>query len=99
MKEWVEVTYPEIVKRAAKENAEIWWGDETGVRNASNCIKGYSPRGVTPVLPIASHHIGVNMIAAIKNNKDNERKLRYHFYRDYSAAAIQKTKMKFSANL
>jgi len=65
------------VEQAEKENAEIWWLDETGARNASNCIKGYSPRGVTPTLPIASHHIGVNMICAITNKG----KLRYSFYR------------------
>ena len=75
--EWVEVTYPAIVKRAEAENAEIWWLDETGARNASNYIKGYAPKGVTPTLPIASHHIGVNMISAITN----QGKLRYHSYR------------------
>jgi transposase len=77
IKEWVEVTYPAIVKRAMAESAEIWWFDETGARNASNYIKGYAPKGVTPTLPVASHHIGVNMISAITN----QGKLRYHFYR------------------
>ena len=70
------MTYPAIVKRATEENAEIWWFDETGARNANNYIKGYAPKGKTPTLPIASHHIGVNMISAITNKG----KLRYHFY-------------------
>jgi transposase len=74
--EWLEVTYPAIVKRAAEENAEIWWLDETGARNNSNYIKGYAPKGKTPTLPVASVHIGVNMISAITNKG----KLRYHFY-------------------
>jgi len=77
IKEWLEVTYPAIVKRAEEENAEIWWLDETGARNSSNYIRGYAPRGVTPTLPVASVHIGVNMISAITNKG----KLRYHFYR------------------
>ena len=77
VREWLEVTYPAIVELATEENAEIWWFDETGARNASNTIKGYAPCGVTPTLPIASHHIGVNMISAITNKG----KLRYHFYR------------------
>jgi len=77
VKEWVEVTYPDMVKKAAAENAEIWWLDETGARNTSNCIKGYAPKGVTPTLPVASYHIGTNMISAITNAG----KLRYHFYR------------------
>jgi hypothetical protein len=33
VKEWLEVTYPEIVKKAEDEKAEIWWLDETGIRN------------------------------------------------------------------
>ena len=65
------------MKRAAEENAEIWWIDEVGLRNASNYIKGYAPKGETPILPIASAHIGVNMISSITNTG----KLRYHFYR------------------
>lgn len=71
------MTYPAIVERAIEENAEIWWVDQTGARNSSNYIKGYAPRGKTPTLPIASHHIGTNMMCAITN----ENKLRYHFYR------------------
>jgi transposase len=77
VKEWLEVTYPDIVSQAAEEDAEIWWLDETGARNSSNYIKGYAPKGVTPTLPIASHHIGVNMISGMTNGG----KLRYHFYR------------------
>lgn len=76
VKEWLEVTYPAIVSKAAEENAEIWWVDETGARNASNYIKGYAPKGETPTVPVASVHIGVNMISSITNGG----KLRYHFY-------------------
>jgi transposase len=77
LKEWVEVTYPAIVRQAAEENAEIWWLDEVGARNSSNYIKGYAPMGKTPTIPVASAHIGVNMISALTNTG----KLRYHFYR------------------
>jgi len=77
LKEWVEITYPKIVKQATEENAEIWWLDEVGARNASNYIRGYAPCGETPTIPVASAHIGVNMISAISNGGG----LRYHFYR------------------
>ena len=77
LKTWIEVTYPDIVRQAAEENAEIWWLDETGARNTSNYIKGYAPCGQTPIIPVASVHIGVNMISAITNTGG----LRYHFYR------------------
>ena len=69
--------YPEIVRQAVREKAEIWWIDEVGIRNASNYIKGYAPKGKTPIVPVASAHIGVNMISSITNDG----KLRYHFYR------------------
>jgi len=72
------------VKQAAEENAEIWWLDEVGARNASNYIKGYAPRGETPTVPVASAHIGTNMISAITNAG----KLRYHFYRGKLSAGI-----------
>jgi len=76
VKEWLEVTYPEIVRLAAEENAEIWWLDETGVQNTSNYIKGYAPIGVTPVIPVATKYIRVNMVCAITNSG----KLRFNFY-------------------
>jgi transposase len=87
LKEWVEVTYPEIVRLAAKENAEIWWLDEVGVRNSSNYIRGYAPCGKTPTIPVASTHIGVNMISAITIGGS----LRYHFYSSKFNGAIYKS--------
>jgi transposase len=78
IKEWLEITYPSIVEKAKEEDAEIWWLDESGARNESNYVKGYAPRGKTPTLPVASVHIGVNMISSITSTG----KLRYHFYRE-----------------
>jgi transposase len=77
IKEWLEVRYPDIVEKANAENAEIWWLDEVGLQNTSNYVKGYSPRGVTPVVPVATKYIRVNMISAITNKG----KLRFHFYK------------------
>jgi len=74
--EWISVTYPGIAERAKKENAEIYWMDETGIQNTSNYVKGYARKGKTPTLPIATKHIRVNMIAAITN----QGKLSFHFY-------------------
>lgn len=33
VQKWLDEEYPAIQKRAKEENAEIQWGDETGVRN------------------------------------------------------------------
>jgi transposase len=76
VQEWLNNTYPDIVKKSVLEDAEIYWLDEVGVQNTSNYIKGYAPRGKTPTIPVASEHIRVNMISAITNSG----KLRFHFY-------------------
>ncbi len=59
--------YPEIAKRAKAENADIYWGDETGVSNQENYERGFAERGHPPVLPVETKHERVNMISAITN--------------------------------
>ena len=76
VEKWLEEEYPAIKKRAKDEKADIYWGDETGVQNETNYIKGYAPIGETPILPINSQKIRVNMISAITN----QGKLRFMFY-------------------
>jgi transposase len=76
IRKWLDETYPEIARRAKAENAEIYWIDEVGIQNCCNYIKGYSPRGITPTIPVASKHIRVNMISAITSGG----KVRFHFY-------------------
>ena len=36
VQKWLKEEYPEIKARAKQQNAEIYWGDETGLRN--NCV-------------------------------------------------------------
>jgi len=79
VKEWLEVTYPEIKKRAKEENAEIFWGDEVGVQNQCNHQVGYAPKGKTPVAKLSSSHkLRVNMISAV----NNQGKLRFMIYEE-----------------
>ncbi|SHO52793.1 IS630 family transposase [Desulfopila aestuarii] len=67
VQEWLDVTYPKIKSRAAAEKAEIYWGDETGVRNDCQHSRGYAPRGKTPVVAINAKRFSLNMISAINN--------------------------------
>jgi transposase len=64
---WLEDDYPEIKARAKAENAEIYWGDETGMRNDSQHERGYSPKGKTPVVRLNAKRCSTNMISAITN--------------------------------
>ncbi|MDD4103314.1 MAG: transposase, partial [Kiritimatiellae bacterium] len=57
--------YPVIAKRALAEKAEIYWGDETGVSNQEYYQRGFSPKGVTPVMRVESKQERINMISAI----------------------------------
>jgi len=59
--------YPTIAARAKAENAEIYWGDETGVSNQENFERGFAEKGKPPVLPVETKHERVNMISAITN--------------------------------
>jgi len=64
---WLENSYPEIKKRAAKENSEIYWGDETGIRNDCQHSRGYAPKGQAPIVEINAKRFSTNMISAINN--------------------------------
>jgi transposase len=64
---WLEEEYPEIKARAKAENAEIYWGDETGLRNDSQHELGYGPKGKTPVVGLNANKTSANMISAVTN--------------------------------
>ena len=65
--EWLEHSYPRILERAKHERAEIYWGDETGMRAGEVRGRGYSPKGVTPVVNATAKHENLSMISAITN--------------------------------
>ena len=67
MRRWLEEEYPAIEQRAAAENAEIRWGDETGVRSTCQVGRGYAPKGETPELKVAGGRFSVNMMSTITN--------------------------------
>lgn len=67
IQEWLDARYPEIRARAKRENAEIHWGDETGVNNQDNYGRSYSPKGQTPVIRMRAKHHSLSMISAITN--------------------------------
>ena len=68
-KAWLEEIYPKIKKEAKKDNADIWWCDETACQNLANNLKGYAPIGTynKPVLEHTAKKFKINMISAITN--------------------------------
>lgn len=67
VKQWLDVTYPNIKKQAKIENAEIYWADETGIRNDCQHSRGYAPKGKTPTVVINAKRFSLNMISAVNN--------------------------------
>jgi transposase len=84
VRRWLAEEYPEIERRAAVENAEIHWGDETGVRSTCQVGRGYAPRGETPELKVAGNRFSVNMISTITN----QGKVRWMIYTGRMNAAL-----------
>ena len=78
IEQWLKSEYPKIALAAKKEKAEIYWGDETGVQNEPNRIRGYGPKGRTPVLKVTAKRAHISMVSAITN----EGKVRFMVYRE-----------------
>lgn len=67
VQKWLTETYPLIASRAAKENAEIHWGDEAGFRSDHQAGTSYSPKGKTPIIKGTGKRFRVNMISTVTN--------------------------------
>jgi hypothetical protein len=78
VKKWLEADYPLIESRAKQEKAEIHWGDEPGIQTGANRVRGFAPRGQTPVVRLVAKRSHVSMISAITNGG----KVRFMMYRD-----------------
>lgn len=65
VKEWMEVTYPLIRKKARKTGAEIFFSDETGVRSDSTIGKTWGKKGEKVILKDSAVRSKVNAISAV----------------------------------
>jgi transposase len=64
---WLKKEYPSIKRKAQKENALIYWGDETGMRSDHQAGRSYAPIGQTPVIRKTGQRFSINMISALSN--------------------------------
>jgi len=67
IRDWLKDEYPALRRRAKRENAEIYWEDETGLRSDHLVGRSYSPRGVTPVIRNTGQRFGCNIVSAVNN--------------------------------
>jgi transposase len=64
---WLSQEYPAIARRAKREGAMIYWGDEMGLRSDHVAGRSFAPVGRTPVVRATGQRFGCNMISAITN--------------------------------
>jgi transposase len=67
VRHWLQTEYPAIRAAAKVAGAEIWWGDEMGLRSDHQTGTSYGRRGQTPVIPGTGQRFGCNMISALTN--------------------------------
>jgi transposase len=65
--EWLDETYPAIEERAAGEDAEIHWCDETGAAADEHPRKGYARTGHPAWIEVPHPHIRMNLVSTITN--------------------------------
>ena len=75
---WLNREFPGITERADKEDAEIFFGDETNIQNTANYARGYAPKGKTPVIKTEAQKLKIEMLSAISKRG----KLHFILYKD-----------------
>lgn len=65
VRQWRERDYPVIRALAKQQGAEIFFGDEAGVRSDHHSGTTWGVCGQTPVVPATGQRFGVNMLSAV----------------------------------
>lgn len=84
VRKWLDETYPELEKQAEKENAEIFWCDETGAAADASTATGYAREGQPAKIEVPDAHIRMNQISAISNTGE----VRFMTYSQTMTAAL-----------
>lgn len=67
VKKWLEKDYPAIRKQAKQEKAQVFWGDEMGLRSDHSAGRSFSKRGRKPIIKTTGTRFSCNMISALTN--------------------------------
>jgi len=76
IQKWLDIEYPKILKEAKENNAEIHWGDESGVALSTFYARSYAPSGKTPTIKLPALRGHISFISSITNRGD----LRFMMY-------------------
>lgn len=67
VRQWLEKEYPAIREQARRCGAEIYFGDEAGVRSDCHAGTTWGIKGKTPVVRTTGQRSSVNMISAVSS--------------------------------
>jgi transposase len=65
VEKWREEKYPEIAVRAKREDALIFFADESGIRSDHHAGRTWAPKGQTPIVKATGARFGFNMLSAV----------------------------------
>src|SRR6201997_5770272 len=65
VRQWRPKEYPGIRQQARQEGAEIYFGDEAGVRSDGHAATTWGIKGQTPVVRSTGQRSSLNMISAV----------------------------------
>ena len=65
VEKWLKGTYPRIRRLARQKRAQIFFGDEAGVRSDHHAGTTWAKKGKTPVVSSTGARFGLNMISAV----------------------------------
>lgn len=64
---WLRFTYPKIRTLAKKAKADIYFGDEAGIRSDFHAGTTWAPKGETPTVLSNGQRFGLNIISAVSS--------------------------------
>lgn len=65
VRQWVEEEYPAIAQEARRLRAEIWFGDESGLRSDYHAGTTWGVKGKTPVVRTTGARYRLNLLSAV----------------------------------
>jgi transposase len=63
--EWKRKEFPVIQSLAKQEGAQIWFGDESGLRSDHHAGTTWGVKGQTPVVPHTGNRFSLNMLSVV----------------------------------
>jgi len=84
VQKWVTEDYPAIAREARKIGAEIWFGDEAGMRSDYHKGTTWARKGQTPVIRTTGARYSLNMISAVNRTG----KMRFMIHAGKVASAV-----------